>query len=70
MQLNETRAAVVNAPDRVIWRHDLQALMGVSSETIRRWMNGGKLPTPDVSMSRKTVGWRVSTLRNAGINLA
>lgn len=56
--------------DKVIWRHDLQAIMGVSSETIRRWMKGGKLPTPDVNMSLKTVGWRVSTLRNAGINLA
>lgn len=63
--------AVTNAPeDRVIWRPDLQEEMHVSSETIRRWMKDGKLPAPDVFMSRKTMGWRVSTLRHAGINLA
>ena len=58
-----------NQEDRVIWRHDLQSLMEVSSETMRRWLNNKKLPTPDVAMSRKTLGWRVSTLRNAGINI-
>lgn len=35
--------------DRVIWRRDLQAMAGVTSETIRRWMNSGKLPEPDVN---------------------
>ena len=57
-------------PDKVIWRHDLQSMMRVSSETMRRWLNAGKLPAPDVAMSRKTLGWRASTLRNAGINVA
>lgn len=56
--------------DRVIWRPDLQKQMGVSSETVRRWLNANKLPAPDVAMSRKTLGWRLSTLRAAGINLA
>ena len=56
--------------DRVIWRRDLQTGMQVSSETIRRWMRSGKLPAPDVAMSQKTVGWRASTLRAAGINFA
>ena len=56
--------------DRVIWRQDLQKQMGVTGETIRRWLNEKKLPPPDVAMSRKTLGWRVSTLRQAGINLA
>lgn len=56
--------------DRVIWRPDLQKMMGVTSETIRRWMKAKRLPTPDVAMSRKTLGWRVSTLRSAGINIA
>lgn len=60
----------MDAVDKVIWRHDLQTLLGVSSETIRRWLKVGKLPTPDVSMSNRTLGWRVSTLRSAGINLA
>jgi predicted DNA-binding transcriptional regulator AlpA len=56
--------------DRVIWRPDLQDSMHVSSETVRRWINSGKLPKPDVAMSRRTMGWRLSTLRAAGINLA
>lgn len=59
----------MNEPDKVIWRHDLQAMLSVSSETMRRWLNSGKLPTPDVAMYRKTLGWRVSTLRANGINL-
>lgn len=55
--------------DRVIWRPQLQKMMGVTSETIRRWMRANRLPTPDVAMSRKTLGWRVSTLRAHGVNL-
>lgn len=43
--------------------------MGVSRETMRKWIKAGKLPSPDVSMSSRTMGWRISTLRNAGINL-
>ena len=56
--------------DRVIWRRELQQATKVSSETIRRWMQNGKLPQPDVNLSNRTKGWRVSTLRAAGINLA
>lgn len=56
-------------PDRVIWRRELQAAAHVSSETIRRWMRDEKLPAPDVDLSHRTKGWRVSTLRAAGINL-
>jgi predicted DNA-binding transcriptional regulator AlpA len=56
-------------PDRVIWRRELQAAADVSSETVRRWMRDGKLPAPDVNLSHRTKGWRVSTLRAAGINL-
>ncbi len=55
--------------DKVIWRHELQQWFGVTSETMRRWLRGNKLPTPDVAMSRKTLGWRVSTLHQAGINI-
>ena len=55
--------------DKVIWRHDLQAMMAVSSETMRRWIKAGKLPKPDVAMTSKTMGWRVSTLHNCGINI-
>lgn len=59
-----------NDQDRVIWRPQLQQMMGVTSETIRRWMRDHRLPEPDVAMSRKTLGWRVSTLRAHGVNLA
>jgi len=55
--------------DRVIWRPELQQMMAVTSETVRRWMKAGRLPRPDVAMSRKTLGWKVSTLRAAGIDL-
>lgn len=57
------------AIDRVIWRQDLQDMLRVSSETMRRWINGGKLPEPDVAISRRTMAWRLSTLRAAGIKL-
>ena len=60
----------INEEDRVIWRPDFQDMMQVTSETVRRWMKAGRLPAPDVALSRKTLGWRVSTLRNAGINIA
>ncbi len=59
-----------NDQDRVIWRPQLQQMMGVTSETIRRWMRDHRLPEPDVAMSSKTLGWRVSTLRAHGVNLA
>lgn len=55
--------------DQVIWRRDLEQKLNVGSETIRRWMKSGKLPKPDVDISRRTRGWRLSTLRTAGINL-
>ena len=61
---------MINEEDRVIFRPELQSLMSVTSETIRRWMKLNRLPRPDVAMSRKTLGWRISTLRNAGINIA
>lgn len=55
--------------DRVIFRPELQALLHVSSETIRRWLLASKLPVPDVALTRKTVGWKRSTLEHAGIRL-
>lgn len=66
---NMTLTQTPTEPDRVIWRPDLQQIVGVSSETVRRWLKTGKLPAPDVALSRRTMGWRISTLRAAGINL-
>ena len=53
--------------DPVIYRADLQKKAGVTSETVRQWMKRGKLPKPDVAISMRTMGWRLSTLRAAGI---
>jgi Prophage CP4-57 regulatory protein (AlpA). len=55
--------------DRVIYRSELCKALGVGSEAVRRWMKAGKLPKPDVAISQKTLGWKLSTLRNAGIGL-
>lgn len=55
--------------DRVIYRADLCKMLGVGSEAMRRWLKAGKVPPPDVAISRKTVGWRLSTLQAAGIRL-
>ena len=55
--------------DRIIYRQDLYKLMGVTSETLRRWVKDGKIPSADIAISRRTVGWRLSTLQAAGIKL-
>lgn len=55
--------------DPIIWRSDLHVRLQRSSETVRRWIKDNKLPPPDVSLSLRTRGWRLSTLRAAGINL-
>lgn len=55
--------------DPVIWRADLAKRMHRSSETLRKWLKSGKLPKPDVDISQKTRGWKLSTLRAAGIDL-
>lgn len=55
--------------DPVIWRADLAKRMCRSSETLRKWLKSGKLPKPDVDISQKTRGWKLSTLRAAGIDL-
>lgn len=65
----EVKNEVQETPDRVIWRCELKAEAKVTSETIRRWMRDGKLPPPDVALSHRTKGWKISTLRAAGINL-
>ena len=57
-------------PDRLILRSELRAMLGdVSGETLRRWARDGKLPPPDVMLSRRTQGWRLSTLRASGIGV-
>jgi predicted DNA-binding transcriptional regulator AlpA len=67
--MNDTTAQAPEAEDRVIWRADLYETLGVGSESVRRWMKSGKLPPPDVDISQKTRGWRLSTLHAAGIRI-
>ena len=55
--------------DRVLFRNELCKTLGVSSETVRRWVHDGKIPKPDINLSPKTQGWRVSSLQAAGIGL-
>ena len=57
------------AVDRVIYRAELPELLGVTSESVRRWLKAGKLPKPDVDLSQRTRGWRLSTLHAAGIRI-
>jgi hypothetical protein len=60
----------IDPADYVIFRPELMKRLDVCSETIRRYLKDKKLPPPDVNMSAKKRGWKVSTLRSAGINLA
>ena len=56
------------AVDRMVWRQELQATLGVSLDTMSRYLRTpGKLPPPDVSLNAKRVGWKMSTLHAAGI---
>lgn len=59
----------MNEQDSIIWREELTALCGKSGETVRRWLKSGRLPPPDVKLSARTMGWKLSTLRAANINL-
>jgi hypothetical protein len=54
-------------PDRVIWRDELQQRLRVCGKTMTRYIASAKLPAPDVYMSAKRMGWRVSTLTKAGL---
>lgn len=55
--------------DRIIYRQDLYKMLGVTSETLRRWIREGKMPCADIAITQRTVGWRLSTLQTAGIKL-
>lgn len=60
----------ITAPqDVIVWRQDFARRMNVTSEAVRRWVRDNKLPPPDVKLSMRTMGWKMSTLAAAGIRL-
>lgn len=62
--------ATTGHPDRIIYRSELGTLLnGACSETIRRYIKAGKIPKPDVAITRKTTGWKLSTLQAAGVGV-
>lgn len=72
MKAEPIREPVRSGPvvtDPVLWRHELQSVLCVSSETMRRWIKTRHLPAPDVALSKRTQGWRLSTLHAAGIKV-
>ena len=56
--------------DRIIYRSELPSLVSRNTETIRQWIKRGVLPPYDLNLSRKTCGWKLSTLRASGIDIA
>ena len=58
-----------DATDDLILRPVLMRRLGVCSDTIRRWLRDKKLPPPDVAITVRKTGWKLSTLRAHGVNL-
>lgn len=58
-----------NPPPILIRRGDLLRALGISSETLRRWLANGKCPRPDVDVGGGRQWWHPQTLASAGINL-
>ena len=53
--------------DRIIWRQELASLCKVQTKTIGKWVKEQRIPAPDTRISARTMGWKQSTLRNAGV---
>ncbi|MCO5121293.1 MAG: helix-turn-helix domain-containing protein [Burkholderiaceae bacterium] len=51
----------------MISREQLRAALGVHPNTISKWLASGRLPRPDVQVTRKSAYWRPETLEKAGI---
>ena len=58
------------AADPIVWRDDLREVLGVSNQTVLRWLKTNVLPKPDIYPTRKTMGWKLSPLRSAGFDIA
>lgn len=70
MTIEQSPAVSPRSPtDRLVFREDLVTTLGVGNEALRRWIKAGKLPKPDVAITRRTMAWKLSTLQAAGIGL-
>ena len=66
---NNASSGANRVSERVVWRRELQLRLkdgGVTSRTMSRYMQIGKVPPYDVFISRQCAGWRLSTLVAAG----
>lgn len=59
----------MTSADPIIKRGDLPKILGVHSDTVRVMIKKKRLPPYDVSLSKRTCGWKASTLRAAGVNV-
>jgi predicted GIY-YIG superfamily endonuclease/predicted DNA-binding transcriptional regulator AlpA len=57
-------------PAPIIRRRELQAHLGVSSDTMRRYLKDGKLPPPDYAPTSRFQAWRLDSLAAAGFPLS
>ena len=55
--------------ERIIYLRDLPNLLRVGKEAVRRYIKAGKIPKPDFELSKRTRGWKLSTLRDNGIGV-
>jgi hypothetical protein len=58
--------APVGALDRVVWREELRQRLAVSSRTLTRYIEVGRVPEPETFLTRQRYGWHASTLRRLG----
>lgn len=70
--MSSTETTTATPEDRVVYRDEFRQKMGgvgrpISSETVRVWVKEKKVPPFDVDLSLRTRGWKVSTLRAAGL---
>ena len=55
---------------RVYYRDEVRSLLGgITSEALRKLINLGKVPKPDVDITNRTQGWNTSTLLALGFKL-
>lgn len=56
-------------PNEIIKRGDLPKILNICSDTVRKMCKANKLPPYDVALSRKTSGWKRSTLVAHGVKV-